>query len=269
MNLTENIIINFDGIENSSKAEILESHEILNETFCEKKKKKKHKSKDENLEEKKINDIERNENENENENDNNDKMDNDLLLEFDLKLKKKKKKNKEKNLEFLVNENIKNIDTNFILSSYDPPSYSYPYLLNRIYENLQDINININQKIIVKMPIVQRLGSKKTGWTNFTDCCRSLNRELVQLQNFTLNELSTEGSIDSNNYFIFKGIYTQKNIELILRKFVVSYVQCNMCKGLETCIRKDTTTRLSFLDCLLCKSNRALQQINYGYRSKK
>ena len=155
----------------------------------------------------------------------------------------------------------------FIQDIWDPPTYTYDYLLNKLYENLERSDTKINQKFTVKMPIVQRLGAKKTAWINFIDCAKNINREKTHLQTFINSELSTEGNIDGNGYLLIKGIYNQKNIESILRKYVSSYVQCPLCKSLDTTIEKNNVTRLSLLVCSNCKSSRTLQQTNTEYKS--
>ena len=150
----------------------------------------------------------------------------------------------------------------------DKPTYTYGELLNRLYNNFQNKDtVFANKKITIKPPNVQRIGTKKTGWMNFTECCARLNRDSTHLHNFTVNELSTEANIDGNGYFIIKGRYNQKNIENVLRKYVTNYVQCSLCKSLETLIKKDSATRISFLECLSCKSNKALQNINIGFKA--
>lgn len=179
------------------------------------------------------------------------KSETELFQQFDLK-KKKKKSKKEKN---------KGSEDN-ISNDYDPPTYSYEFLINRIYTIFEYKDINLKQKKIIKMPLIKRLSSKKTAWINFNDCCISLDRNINEVQNFMMNELTTETNIDGNGYLVLKGIYIQKNIEVILRKYVIQYVQCFSCKGLETIIRKDSATRLSFLECLLCKSTRTIEKVN-------
>jgi len=181
---------------------------------------------------------------------------------FDLKLKKKKKKDKDN-----TTQTSKKDEESIIVGVYDPPTYPYHFLLNRIYENFNDVNINTKRKNVIKIPIVQRFGSKKTIWTNFTECSINLNRDVSHLNFFVLNELSTEGNIDGNGRLILKGIYNSKNIEGIIRKYVLEYVQCSMCKSLETCIEKNNQTRLNFLVCLSCKSSRSIQQIKLGYKA--
>ena len=174
---------------------------------------------------------------------------------FDLKQKKRKKDKKDKSKDENVNENK-------YYEDYDPPNYTYEMLLNHLYLNFQNDNIHIvRTKNSIKLPIVQRLGSKKTGWINFKECCTSIGREQINIINYLISELSAEANIDGNGILVIRGIYNQKNIENLLRKFIVNYVQCSVCKSLETNTRKDSNTRLNFLECSACKSTRALQQI--------
>ena len=84
----------------------------------------------------------------------------EIIAMFDLKLKKKKKKDKDKCKQTSEKEE------EHIVTDYDPPTYSYSFLLNKIYENFNDYNINTNRKNVIKIPIVQRFGSKKTIWMN-------------------------------------------------------------------------------------------------------
>jgi translation initiation factor 2 subunit 2 len=98
------------------------------------------------------------------------------------------------------------------------------------------------------------LVSKKTGWINFNECCSSIGRGNSLIINYLTNELSTQASIDGNSVLSIRGIYTQKNIENVLRKFVINFVQCSFCKSLDTVNRKEQSTRINFLDCNACKS---------------
>lgn len=183
----------------------------------------------------------------------------DILAEFDLKEKKKKKKNKK------IEDNITKLIHNL---NHDPPTYSYEFLLNKFYDNFQDkYNFQRKNKNTLKMPIVQRVGSKKSSWLNFKECCKCLNREEYHLQIYTQSELSTESNIDGVGHLVLKGIYNQKNIEIILKKYVLTYVQCQMCKGIDTFIKKDTVSRLSFLECYSCRSSRSLQSMDIKYKT--
>lgn len=179
------------------------------------------------------------------------------LLNEMFSLKKKKKKDKEKKDKEKNEEQEK-----FDMKNYDPPTYTYQELLNRLFENIEDKEPTYIKNHLI-MPIVHRIGSKKTCWLNFKNCCKSINKEEAIVKSFVINELTSDCNIDGNGNLLIKGIYNQKNIEMILRKFIINYVQCSICKSLETISRRDIASRLSFLDCLSCKSSRILSKITY------
>ncbi|EGR29409.1 hypothetical protein IMG5_156020 [Ichthyophthirius multifiliis] len=74
-------------------------------------------------------------------------------------------------------------------------------------EEEQKIQNQGKTKIAVKPPIVQKIGTKKTGWCNFIEICKKIKRDPVHVQQFFMSELGTDASIASeyvqNYYFIF------------------------------------------------------------------
>lgn len=178
----------------------------------------------------------------------------DLLLDL-MSLNGKKKHKKEKKKEKDVCKKFLELD--------DPPPYNYQVLLERFYSFIGDdtSKSEVAKKNVLRLPIVHRVGSKKTGWFNFKECCKSIGRDEATIINFIKNELSTEANIDGSGTLLIRGIYIQKNIENVLRKFLMNYVQCSICKSLETLVRKDQATRINFLDCVVCKSSKSLQQM--------
>jgi translation initiation factor 2 subunit 2 len=119
----------------------------------------------------------------------------------------------------------------------------------------------------IKPPIVSRLGTKKTCWTNFSEYETSLNRTTDHMQSFVLSELGTTGSIDGSNQFILKTRMMAKNAENLLRKYIEEYVRCNNCKGIETDLIKDPVSRLHFIQCKRCLANRSVAAIKAGYQA--
>jgi len=196
------------------------------------------------------------------------KEEQDIFEMFDIKLKKKHKKDKNKKLDCEENKEIKEnklININF-LQYNDPPNYNYKILLDRIYTELKDNDIFYVKKACLKSPIVHRLTSKKTAWINFKDCCLNINRDNNNIINYITNELSTEANIDGNNYLILNGIYNQKNIEDIFKKYVINFVQCSSCKSLETTTLRNNILRINFLECSICKSTKSLTQVATSYK---
>ena len=187
-----------------------------------------------------------------------EQLDDELNELFDLSKKKKHKKDKDKK------NKKEDIEEFFVFS--DPPTYTYHTLLERIYNSMSpDEKKEANKKIT--SPIISRIGSKKIVWSNLNECCLSINREREHLQHFILCELGTEGSIDGNQYFILKCNYNQKYIENLLRKYVSLYVQCSLCKSINTYLKKDQSSRLNFLNCNECKSTKTVENINSGFHA--
>lgn len=87
---------------------------------------------------------------------------------------------------------------------------------------------------------------------------------------FTLSkqaELGTEGSIDGNQRLMIRGKYLPKYIESLLRKYVVEYVTCEMCRSANTDLIKDQSSRLHFCKCRDCGSSRSVAVIKSGYHA--
>jgi hypothetical protein len=155
MTTCENISFNIEEKEIllEENPNISEADNLLNEIFSGPKKKKK---KDKDNDNEKIQTLQITSEEQE------------LADMFDLNLKKRKKDKKDK-----LKDNAK-----LILNDYDPPSYTYDMLLNKLYTHFQEDNIHIvKTKNTLKLPLVHRFGSKKTGWINFRECCKSIDRQ--------------------------------------------------------------------------------------------
>ena len=94
--------------------------------------------------------------------------------------------------------------------------------------------------------------------------CR-LHRSQKHMQAFLLAELGTSGSVDANNQLIIKGRFQQKQIEVVLRRYIKEYVACQTCRSPDTILQKDT--RLFFLQCETCGSRRSVASIKSGFQA--
>jgi len=180
----------------------------------------------------------------------------------ELKTKKKKKNN--------FNTDLNSSSTSTSSSTLSSTSnYSYEELLTLLYDKLKTEHPELitKKRILLETPKIARLNTSKIVWTNFFDICETLKREQDHVFKFFLAELGTNGSINGNKQFIIKGIYLPKYIESLLRKYIKNYVLCSGCKGIDTKIIKDTTTRLNFINCLSCYSSRSIQDIQSGYHA--
>merc|ERR1712150_245312 len=123
------------------------------------------------------------------------------------------------------------------------------------------------RRTTLKPPQLMRIGTKKTLWANFQDICKSMRRNPEHVFQFFMAELGTEGSIDGNQRLVIRGKYVPKYIESLLRKYIVEYVTCQMCRSPNTDLLKDSTTRLQFCNCKDCGSTRSVVAIRSGYHA--
>ena len=142
-------------------------------------------------------------------------------------------------------------------------------MLERMFRLLREKNPNLATKKRHTMapPQLARVGTRKTMWSNFPQICATMHRQLEHVKEFLLAELGTEGSIDGNQRLVIKGRYVSKQIESLLKKYIVEYVTCHMCRNPETTLTRDSVTRLYFLDCSNCGSRRSVAPIRSGFHA--
>jgi len=147
--------------------------------------------------------------------------------------------------------------------------YDYPELLDRVVDILHSQNPDLMQKKRrnMKPPQLTRVGTKKTLWVNFQEICTMMQRSPEHVFQFFMAELGTEGSIDGNQRLVIRGKYVPKYIESLLRKYIVEYVTCQMCRSPNTELNKDQGSRLYFLNCHDCGSSRSVAPIRSGYHA--
>lgn len=192
----------------------------------------------------------------------------DALQELDLTKKKKKKKKKTTEDE--------TIETGGDVSSSKTPwegsdrDYSYTEMLDRVF-NILRTRINKpgseSGRRHLPPPQMVRVGTRKTMWTNFAQICQLMQRQHEHVMSFVLSELGTEGSIDGNMRLVIKGRYLPKQIESLLKKYIMEYVSCHMCRTPETSLTRDPVTRLYFLQCETCGSRRSVAPIKSGFHA--
>uniref|UniRef100_A0A6B2LGX1 Translation initiation factor IF2/IF5 domain-containing protein n=1 Tax=Arcella intermedia TaxID=1963864 RepID=A0A6B2LGX1_9EUKA len=143
--------------------------------------------------------------------------------------------------------------------------YTYAELLKRIYDLL---NIKGDtERVGIDPPEVGRIGSRKIGWTNFAANCNQISRKTKHVQAFVLTELGTDGSIGADGKLVIRGRYGSKQLENLLRKYILEYVMCKSCKQVNTELQKEN--RLTFVVCNSCGSRTSVQSIRGGYQVQK
>ena len=211
----------------------------------------------------------------------------DVAAMLDLSKKKKKKKKKTKDVKVdassspaaattSANENEQQQLLEELDNAQERPDlydrkaeYTYDELLERIVSLLQKHNPDLVEKKRrnIKPPQLTLLSSKKTLWVNFQEICTMMQRNPEHVYQFFMAELGTEGSIDGNQRLVIRGKYVPKYIESLLRKYVVEYVTCEMCRSPNTTLERDSHSRLYFLNCKDCGSSRSVAPIKSGYHA--
>ncbi|ORX47470.1 hypothetical protein DM01DRAFT_1339104 [Hesseltinella vesiculosa] len=147
--------------------------------------------------------------------------------------------------------------------------YSYEELLGRVFNILRQKNpelVGEKKKYTIVPPLIAREGNKKTIFANVSDISRRLHREPEHVIQFLFAELGTTGSVDGAQRLIIKGRFQQKQIENVLRRYIVEYVTCKTCKSPDTIMTKDN--RLYFVQCEACGSTRSVSAIKTGFKAQ-
>lgn len=193
--------------------------------------------------------------------------------DLDFSLTKKKKKKKNVKLEDLENEDDTDGSNNKTarqsIKVDSDRDYTYAELLKRAIQIMAFKNPEMvageKKKFVMKPPVVNRVGTKKTSFTNFAEICKMLHRQQKHLLAFLLAELGTSGSVDGSNQLIIKGRFSSKQIENVLRRYIKEYVTCHTCKSPDTILQKET--RLFFLQCESCCSKCSVASIKSGFQA--
>eukprot|EP00127_Corallochytrium_limacisporum_P002533 Clim_evm90s128 gene=Clim_evmTU90s128 len=145
--------------------------------------------------------------------------------------------------------------------------YTYDELLQRVFQIMKSKNPDFvageKKKLVFRPPQVVRVGAKKTAFANFPEICKALHRQPDHLLAFLLTELGTTGNLDGANSLVIKGRFQQKQIENVLRKYILEYVTCHTCKSPETILTKEN--RLYYLHCETCGASCTVAPIKSGF----
>lgn len=200
----------------------------------------------------------------------------------DLSLKKKKKKSTkslgvdefEQQLEEAgVEENTDNGSASIGTKDQSTIGLSYPDLLSRFFTILKTNNPELagdrsGPKFRIPPPVVQREGSKKTMFANVQEIALVLQRSPEHLIQYLFAELGTTGSIDGEKRLILKGKFQPKQMESVLRRYIIEYVTCKTCKSMNTELKRESANRLHFLSCKACGSTRSVSSIKTGFQAQ-
>ncbi|KAF2403943.1 hypothetical protein EJ06DRAFT_505394 [Trichodelitschia bisporula] len=147
---------------------------------------------------------------------------------------------------------------------------NYKLLLNRFFTLLHDRHpdlIGAAKSYKIPPPQCLREGNKKTIFANLPEICKRLKRTDEHVIQFLFAEMGTSGSVDGSRRLVIKGRFQSKQIENILRRYIVEYVTCKTCKSPDTNLNKGEN-RLYFVTCNSCHSRRSVQNIKTGFSAQ-
>lgn len=157
-----------------------------------------------------------------------------------------------------------------------PEWEEYPYLdmLEQVYVRLRKRGMpgvdgggpgGGRSRFVVVPPQVIKLGSKKSGFANFSKVCEQIGRDPVHIKRYLEVELGTSGTLDGMGYLVFRGKFGRGEIEAVLGKYIREYVRCRTCRGYSTRLERDKNTRLTFLVCEGCSARSTTGTIEDGF----
>jgi len=149
--------------------------------------------------------------------------------------------------------------------------YTYPELLTRFYSSLHAANPSLlsmssQKRYTIAPPSIHREGNKKTIFANITDICKRMHRQPEHVIQYLFSEMGTTGSVDGASRLVIKGRFQQKQVENVLRRYIVEYVSCKTCKSPDTLLTKEN--RIFFMSCESCGSRRSVNAIKSGFQAQ-
>ncbi|KAF9531091.1 domain found in IF2B/IF5-domain-containing protein [Crepidotus variabilis] len=149
--------------------------------------------------------------------------------------------------------------------------YTYDELLTRFYASLHAANPSLlssasKKRYTIAPPQLFREGNKKSIFANVTDICRKMHRQPEHVIAFLFAEMGTTGSVDGAGRLVIRGRFQQKQIENVLRRYMVEYVTCKTCKSPDTLLSKEN--RIFFMACESCGSRRSVNPIKTGFQAQ-
>ncbi|KPI35800.1 putative eukaryotic translation initiation factor 2 subunit beta [Cyphellophora attinorum] len=148
---------------------------------------------------------------------------------------------------------------------------SYNLLLHRFFKLVNEYNPDIlagaNRAYKIPPPQCLREGNKKTIFANIADISKRMKRNDEHVTQYLFAELGTSGSVDGSKRLVIKGRFQQKQIENVLRRYILEYVTCKTCRSPDTDLSKGEN-RLYFITCNSCGSRRSVTAIKSGFTAQ-
>lgn len=133
-------------------------------------------------------------------------------------------------------------------------TYNLEHLVDTLYDELDELMTG--KKIVLSHPSVTIL-NKRTIVSNIIDLAKEVNRNYSQIENYFIKELNMAISQTAEGHMVIVGIVKQPHIEKHFKNYLVAFVQCKMCKSIDTYEKKED--RIIYLCCNKCKAVRAMK----------
>ncbi|RCI08465.1 hypothetical protein L249_8799, partial [Ophiocordyceps polyrhachis-furcata BCC 54312] len=147
----------------------------------------------------------------------------------------------------------------------------YRNTLQRFYRQMAEKNpdhaLSGTKSYKIPPPQCMREGNRKTVFANIADICKRMKRTEEHVTAYLFAELGTNGSVDGSRRLVIKGRFQQKQIENVVRKYIIEYVTCKTCKSPDTELSKGEN-RLYFITCNNCGSRRSVTAIKTGFSAQ-
>lgn len=132
--------------------------------------------------------------------------------------------------------------------------YSRDFLLDRLYDNIN--KSKSNSKILLAKPQVSS-ANRRTYFANFKQFCTAVKRDQLHVKQYFDDELRKMSSISNNGCLVIQGMFQQKHIDKLLKKYIEEYVKCKICKKGNTELIKEN--RIQYIKCNVCLSKTAIE----------
>ncbi|KAL4071728.1 domain found in IF2B/IF5-domain-containing protein [Scleroderma yunnanense] len=148
--------------------------------------------------------------------------------------------------------------------------YTYEELLQRFYASLHASNPSLltstGKRYTIAPPQILREGVRRSIFANLADICKRMHRPSEHVIQFLFAEMGTTGSVDGMGRLVIKGRFQPKQVENVLRRYIVEYVTCKTCKSPDTLLTKEN--RIFFISCESCGSRRSVNAIKSGFQAQ-
>lgn len=134
--------------------------------------------------------------------------------------------------------------------------YNYEELLKRARSQIPE---TVSKHERLELPrLTHSVIGMRTIVYNLKEIAEALNRDPPHLLKFLTREMATASTLQESRA-IFKGKFSPKTFERLIRRYMEIFVICPVCKRPDTKIVKEK--RLSFLVCEACGAKSSVRQL--------